>query len=96
MVRIVRLSLEEGVSFPSEVGEIEWPEVALRRQREKPLNGPLGDPPPKRRRGRPRKTIPPPTAPQAEWPLGENPAPENPAPENSTRRSPTDADPGLA
>lgn len=78
MVRIVRLALEEGVAVPPEMHEIEWPEVALRKQREKPQGkhaAPL-DPVPQRRRGRPRKITP-----QVEWPVAENPAPENSIPQ---------------
>ena len=86
MVRIVRLSLEEGVLLPDDVTEIEWPEAARRRRREQAPHGtPVTDPPPKRRRGRPRKH-PPPT----DWRPTANPTPEHPIPQ-----SPPDAEQGL-
>jgi hypothetical protein len=78
MVRIVRLALEDGMSFPHDIHEIEWPEGALGKQREKApkkADNPL-EPAPKRRRGRPRKITP-----QVEWPVGENPSPETPTPQ---------------
>jgi hypothetical protein len=86
MVRIVRLALEEGVSFPSDLYEVEWPDVALQKQREKQkgMGVPAGEPAPKRRRGRPRKITP-----QTEWPVAENSAPPSP-----TRQSPAETDSG--
>lgn len=86
MVRIVRLALEEGVSFPSDLYEVEWPDVALRKQRAKPNGkGAMGaEPAPKRRRGRPRKITP-----QTEWPVAENASATSP-----TRQSPAETDSG--
>lgn len=83
MVRIVRLSLEAGVSFPQDLREVDWPEVALRKQRgkKKGMNATPAEPPPKRRRGRPRKI-----SPQGEWPLAENPSHSTPIPAESDPR----------
>lgn len=86
MVRIVRLSLEEGVSLPDNVAEIDWPEDARRRPRGQSRYGsPAVGPPPKRRRGRPRKHPP-----QTDWGLTGNPLAEQPIPQ-----SPPDAERGL-
>lgn len=80
MVRIVRLSLAEGVSLPDDGVEIDWPEDARRRPREQASQGsPADSPPTRRRRGRPRKHPP-----QTDWrstgtPTAQQPLPQNPA-----------------
>jgi len=79
MVRIVRLSLEDGVSLPHDVLEVEWPKVDLRRQRQKGGNATPEAAPPKRPRGRPRKN-----SPDSQWPFIEN----------ATRLTPTEQIPG--
>jgi|688.fasta_scaffold1503490_2 hypothetical protein len=77
MVRIVRLSLEDGVSLPHDVLEVEWPKVELRRQRQKGGNAAPEAATPKRPRGRPRKN-----SPGTPWRLIENAVLPSPMEEN--------------